>query len=291
MWTRHIYPRDAVAEAVVWTTGIRHPLRKHMLTFWVYELFVSQEYTVLAEALRRAWDKHCLPLEGGAACMAALDATDPTHVQSALFFLLRTPALPTPFPPPTATAEVAETSEDSSGRPDDSVVPSPKKWTPAQRRCLWEAVQDAKAHQRTERLYCLLGGLPPSVACQYMGWNGIAAAAAGIQHQLVVHGYVWPWRGYAVDLAKPCDRPVWPPVSEGRRSARRFALPKHLITDPLVPLPQGLATGCRVWKQMLDASDARTFYTASFPDDIPDEWSLQEIQKSHTHVEQCVSSL
>jgi hypothetical protein len=97
----------------------------------------------------------------------------------------------------------------------------------------------------------------------------------------------------------------------GRRSARQYAIPDGALTSDTtrgalptkytniadIREPMGLlAEGCRFWKMAIQAAgitmtgDAvcfpdddvlENFYEQYFPDDIPDEWSAEDQQKSH----------
>jgi hypothetical protein len=94
----------------------------------------------------------------------------------------------------------------------------------------------------------------------------------------------------------------WPTVrGEGMRAARLFAIPRPIQakTPPMHGGPEGILDGaCGFWKrvcseygigegmQFFTGGDdaAEEFYAEFFADDIPDEWSAAEREKSHNGV-------
>jgi hypothetical protein len=189
----------------------------------------------------------------------------------------------------------------------------PAKWTAEQRLCLAIAVADAVKHRRCTRLYRLLAGLPHKIALQYLGALKITVGDdEGFQHVLTNRlGFPWISSDPLLDVGGSLK---WPDLPVGTLAARRFALPKGLVSkEPLEPSGFGVLGGCRVWQEALDkhgidreasvaqgrlvfrgsacgstsnsacnSDDAfEAFYAEFFADDIPDEWSATEKAKSH----------
>ena len=110
---------------------------------------------------------------------------------------------------------------------------------------------------------------------------------------------------YCVPKAKKwCD--LWDSWNKqiGRRAARLYAIPEAALTPTTTrgSLPRKytniadirepvalLSEGCTFWKEVMmesgghfkDDDSLEKFYATYFPDDIPDEWSLADQQKSH----------
>ena len=69
----------------------------------------------------------------------------------------------------------------------------------------------------------------------------------------------------------------------GRKAARLYHIPSvisgHLVSQ-LHDVEKGIK-GCPFWDDVLNEKDTDTFYNTYFPDDIPDEWSAKDKEKSH----------
>lgn len=268
MITRHFYHRDAVADALVLAAGaFRDPLRKQKLAFWSYELVLSEEWDILYETLEKAVLKHGYPLS--ALKDLRTDRQNMDLLRTVVQSLQSLCALPSPYPTPPASE--------------------------ADRR---RAVADAVRHGRTERILRLVAGLAPKEVADILGIP--YKSGMGVLYMLGLSGLptlVCP------PACPPAWPPVWPPtLPVGRLSARLFSLPKHLLVQkPLHPCGADLLeTGCAFWRTRLAEfgcvlNDSRLgsrlvfptddameeFYGLYFPDDIPDEWSVQERAKSH----------
>ncbi len=262
MLTRNFYPREGVGEALLlsFSFASRDPLRKQKSVYWAYELIQSEEEEYLWEILKKVVEKY-----GCAKDQALWDAKQLLPLLTSLLSV----AWPTPYGPPA---------------PQDCAIPEglpevPVAWTVQQRARLWWAVQDAKRHQRPERLLRLLGSLPISVAAQYLqtqkgGWRRMLEAVG------------CPWN----PVVRPGTPLEWP------RQTRLFALPKHLQSrTPLHPAGWSVWNGCRCWRRILaahgalgpgcfqDVEQEEAFYSTYFPQDLPDEWSPAELAKSHAN--------
>jgi len=69
----------------------------------------------------------------------------------------------------------------------------------------------------------------------------------------------------------------------GRKAARLYYIPSvisgHLISQ-LHDIEKGIK-GCPFWDDSLTEKNTDVFYNTYFPDDIPDEWTAKEKEKSH----------
>lgn len=289
MLTRHFYDRDAVAEALFTVLGQpKDPLRKPKALFWAHELVCSGEEEAARQVLDRVWLALGSPTYPLPSSFSLLEG---------LAHMLRSPVLPTPYPPPSSAS--AERAAVRAGALGLKTPAQPAKWTAEQRLCLAIAVKDAVKHRRGVRLYRLLAGLPHKIALQYLGFPKTPVGdGEGFQHVLTKRlGFPWISSDPLLD-GGPLK---WPDLPVGTLAARRFALPKGLVSkEPMEPSGFGVLGGCRVWQEALDkhgidretsvaqgslvfrSDDAfEAFYAEFFAEDIPDEWSAAEKAKSH----------
>ena len=276
------------------------------MLFWIYELFLSEEWEAIRDVCERAWSMFGYPCSEGVEALRAVKH-DPRSVPALLRFLeyIYRSAVVMPAPLTRAPQDaMVETATKAAEQPQRQTVTSslpsiPAEWTMNQRRRLWIAVKEAQRLQRAERLYQLLGAQPRAVAEAYTGIR--FECAGGIQHQ--EGGGVWTaFQTSAPSMKWPAE---WAP-GVGTRGARLFGLPKHLVAPrPMHPTGLDVLDGCAFWQRVLmehgvceEASRAATaeaswlvfrggddvteaFYNTYFPTDIPDEWSTAECEKSH----------
>lgn len=171
---------------------------------------------------------------------------------------------------------------------------SDETWT------LLHIIQNKKAGSSTLRQ--VLEGLQKNCT-ETMAWPARACALAAVcltPDQLTSSLYALP-TGLPTEIAT--ERQTWK-ENEGRRSRRVFEIPSDClmyITDrgrtmtyqednlaELRSLPSDVLRGCPFWDEQYeehkpDESDEgeEAFWSANFPDDIPDEWSLGDQKKSH----------
>ena len=275
-WTRHFYELEAVLEAFHTAAGaFKDPARKPKLAFWAYELWLSEEREELWGALRKAWWRWGEP---DAVIQEALEGPAVGVAEEVLLVILgslqsiRVP--PAAIPPP-------------RGVPAGTVW---AEWGAEAKEALRRAVRDAVIHGRTERVLRLLVAHPLRVAAEILGipykvGNGLLQllGVLGLRRGL----------GTAVSAA-------WPRIPVGRVGARLFCTRSSSGT-PMEPSGLAVVGGCAFWRRELAergcsvaASKERghlvfptedafeEFYGEFFPDDIPDEWSAAEREKSHS---------
>lgn len=293
-WTRNLYDLATVVEAIPFTTRqTKNPLRRLQLAFWVRELLVSEEYDRLREAMLAAW-MHAPPQAGGWDACTRL-CYEPLTEEAVLEFLgyLQFPVrclLPATLAPPPSTAAF----KPRAGEQPPAV---PTNWSESQRVVLWRAVREAWTRKNGERLWRLLGGLKPATVLAYL--PEITCSDATVQqYRKVGHGFqhVLAAAGLWAPLPAPAEKAVWP-----RGEGRLFAIPRpiHAHAPPMHAGPEGiLHEGCKWWQRIAGEWDislnkqgriefaggddaAEEFYAEYFPNDIPDEWSVQEREKSH----------
>jgi hypothetical protein len=258
MFTRHWYDRDSVGDALFQAAGAwRDPLRKQKLLFWTYELLLSEEEDYLWGILERvAWRW------GNATTVTALQSPNPLHF---LHVLLSLPA-PPPYDPPVAS--VAASAVEVPCEVNPAVPEKPAAWSSHQRTRLWLAVQNARSLGRSLRLLRLLGALAPAVAAEYLqvAWDG----KRGIYHMLEMVG--------CPVLPTSTPAPEWPKLALGRVAARLFSVPRSALANgPLDP-----RNGCAFWRRIWSTQPEETVWNTYFADDLPDEWPVGELAKSHT---------
>jgi hypothetical protein len=292
-WTRNLYDLATVEEAIPYVTRqTKNPLRKMQLAFWVRELFVSEEYDKLRETMLTAW-MHAPPQIGEQEAYARL-CSEPLTEEAVLNFLsyLQFPVmfrLPATLAPPPSTTFKPKTGEHPPAVPTN--------WSEPQRGILWRAVRDSWNRKNGERLFRLLGGLKPQTALAYL--PEITCSDANVQqYRRVGHGlqHVLAAAGLWAPLPAPAKKAVW-----SRSQGRLFAIPKAIRAHapPMHAGPEGiLHEGCKWWQRIADEwgislnkhgriefvggdDAAEEFYAEYFASDIPDEWSVQEREKSH----------
>ncbi len=299
MLTRHFYDAHTVQAAFLHAaTLFKHPLRRNLLIFWCYELWLSEEYDMISDILTSAF-LHCGIIHPGAVKAwrsASLNPRSSSALLEFLGFLTSSSALPPSYAPP---------SQDRSTTIDASVgIPKyPSAWTEAQRLVLLKAVHSAIQRNQGERVYRFLSGLPPTTALLYLPTSLIQKMDADL-----LGVYKQQKRGLSILLVQaglrwPCESPkavTWPKLEIGRLSARLFQIPRHLKRPTMAGSGVDLVEGCCVWKRVLAEygvdietskqkdqlifktdEQCEEFYGTYFPDDIPDEWSLVEYAKSH----------
>lgn len=297
-WTRNLYDLATVEEAIPFISKqTKNPLRKLQLAFWIRELFLSEEYDKLREAMLSAW-MHAPPQEGGWDAYERLCAE---HTEEAVLDFLGYLQFPikchlsaTLLPPPSAVTTVFKP------RMGETVPTIPTNWSESQRVVLWRAVRDAWKHRNGDRLYRLLGGLKPSTALAYIPETAaiVEGGDAVQQYRKIGHGlqHVLAAAGLWTLLPMPAEKSVWP-----RGEGRLFAIPRliHGHAPPMHAGPEGvLDNSCKWWRhvateygislnkqghlEFVGGDDAaEKFYAEHFADDIPDEWPAAEREKSH----------
>lgn len=299
MLTRHFYDAQTVQAAFLHAvTLFKHPLRRNLLLFWCYELWLSEEYNMISEMLQIAF-MHCGCIHPAAIKAWRSAITNPRSSSTLLEFLgflTSSSALPPSYGPPSA---------DRSAVVDISVgIPKyPSAWTEGQRSILLNAVYSAIRQNQGERVYRFLSGLPPTTALQYLPTSLIQKTDTdllglykqqkrGLSILLVQAGLRWPH-----EQPKPV---TWPKIEIGRLSARLFQIPRHLKRPTMTGSGLEILEGCRVWIRLLTEhgvdiqnskqknqllfqtdEECEEFYKTYFPDDIPDEWTDAEYLKSH----------
>jgi hypothetical protein len=295
-WTRNLYDLATVEEAIPFVTKqTKNPLRKLQLAFWVRELFVSEEYDKLREAMVAAWMSVAPPQAGGWEAYVRL-CSDPLTEEAVLDFLgyLQFPVkcrLPATLAPPSAASAVFKP------KAGETIPAIPTNWSESHRVVLWRAVRDALKHRNGERLYRLLGGLKPATVLAYL--PEIADVGDIVtQYRKVGHGLQHVMAAAGLWVLEPvlAERAVWP-----RGEGRLFAIPRpiHACAPPMHAGPEGVVDeACKWWRHAVTEwgislnnkghlefaggdDAAEKFYAEYFVGDIPDEWSVAEREKSH----------
>jgi hypothetical protein len=301
-WTRHWYDREAVAEALYSSILQKHPLRRQKILVWSHELFVSEEYDLLFSTLTRAW-LHFLYSPGCTEAWIAYTNSKNSE-ESVLKFLQYVVA-------PLQGNEFVQVSHKIPKIPKEYTNPIesdkipfvPDTWSSDQRAYAFHSVQNALKKRRAMQLTAMLVTMDADEAFSYIPHNDccpsdlitvVCKNKRGIQHVLGHMGYVWnQWMPTSV---------VWPARSIGSLSARVFCTPKrkHTMESSAVGILSGSAVWQRIMKEssvnlkeslrqkrlVFDAIESEErFYSVYFPDDIPDEWTAEEIAKSHKQVQ------
>jgi hypothetical protein len=290
--TRHLYDKHSVQKALLSATLQKHPLRKHYLAFWSHELYVSEEWALLGTTLAHAL-MYAPPSSTIHTVWQSWDPTSLSFVQKAvscLAFPLEKKQMPLPCKEPV----------DKPCSFQGTVPAKPEAWTENQRARLAQGVQRAFIHKHGEQVYRLLCTFPPQTALLYLTGvekvpkpllEAYKTTKRGLQHIVWFLGCHWN------ESVEP-DPVKFPTLQVGTRSARMFGIPAKYIHFPLHLGGFDVLRGCAFWQRVLTEHGVNrsasvdqlvfsteeameSFYKTYFPDDIPDEWSKEERQKSH----------
>lgn len=289
--TRHLYDKSSVQKALLSATLHKHPLRKHYIAFWSHELFVSEEWdslgTTLAHALLYAPPCHMIDQLWKQWNPRSLDFLQ--RAISCMAFPIEMRQLLSPYKEPL----------DKPCSFQGKIPTKPESWTVHQRSRLALGVQRAFKQKHGEQVYRLLSAFPPQTVFQYLPKEGIPkslleaykTSKRGLQHIVCALGCHWNMMFHPEPVKLPT-------LQLGRRSARMFGIPAKYIDYPLDLGGLDVLRGCAFWQRILTehgvnriasvhqlvfetAEATEDFYGTYFPDDIPDEWSKEERQKSH----------
>ncbi len=271
VWTRNFYDRDSVANALVSSIVYRHPLRKVHSLFWAHELWISEEIDVLQKSLTKAF-LQLAPFAQGIQKWKNLSTKKNSEFEILNFLgiLLAQPAL----------SEKQKPSESQFQNPNPRLS------------------EILKIAGRT-RTYLLLESLPVKESAALLPeWILKSADSAIVKvWKQTGKGLTWVTGIPTIPYQTP-SQIEWPKRSVGLLAARTFRCPKR--KHPFYPSPFGVFSGCIAWQRILKESGLlfeesrnaqalvfsspekeEAFYLQYFPDDIPDEWSIQEKEKGH----------
>jgi hypothetical protein len=307
MATRHFYEKDTVAAQLMWSLFNGEP---QTALAAANELLLSDEADYLFEFLALAWWLLPPAADQRQRLRAAAFAThDPVQLLQTLL-----PALgeKTPLPPPTPIPALPPPTE-GSVTPSATWTVWPAGWSARQAGKFWRALTDALAHGNWRRatfltlpiytqtaavssLLAALGAAKPL----WEAFDGVLfqpLAARVLEHVFAV-------------LAAPrvCEAvPSFTMPSAGGRTFRisLAALRCWGVAAPDIarlrgpPTQIGAADATAYWRNAVasvrgfnlqklmlfedwaSAEDIETFYAAHFPQDIPEEWTRDEKEKSH----------
>jgi hypothetical protein len=193
----------------------------------------------------------------------------------------------------------------------------PNGWTTGNAATVWKAVRDALAHSNYKRVMFLTAYLvkeQPNVIVDLLTALGVketlielleATAIPELRVRILNIAYaslVYTRREEA--KLNPVVEHILTSSPPLGRAGRNLAISANACAEWAVPIPQDsqfigpvtfLQNATSFWKNVLDTNSihiseelefpndeaVESFYTTYFPDDIPDEWSIQERQKSH----------
>jgi hypothetical protein len=312
--TRHLYSLDEVVSALQLCLRFR---RNDEASFWLWELVRSGETALAVQTLRQIW----LDFGGGryARVMLSCGPTTDTDwltllnttiqaieyagTSSSVPLLLRTVKGPRPGATP------AKGLKASIARPFTSTL-DPAEGMTRDQAGMWflalHATRDpVDAAWLIQAAAPILSAEAIWTALQHMGPIDPLIRAAPTTHPVSQIQYQITAMLLMMNHHDPPKRslilPRWSEYDQhlGRRAGRRFPIPAmalhagttrgQLPTDATniavlrVPTTH-LAEGCAFWRAALrkirDPS-SEAFHSTYFPDDIPDEWSADDQQKSH----------
>jgi hypothetical protein len=194
----------------------------------------------------------------------------------------------------------------------------PHEWTAGMANTVWKAVRDALAHKNYTRAMFLTAYLvhdQSNVIANLLTGLGVkkvlielleATTIPELRVRILNVAYaslVYTKREEA--NLNPVVEHILSTTLPLGRAGRNLAISANACAEWAVQIPQDaqfigpvtfLKNGTSFWRNVLDSHSVRigkelefpndddaveSFYTTYFPDDIPDEWSLQERQKSH----------
>ena len=194
----------------------------------------------------------------------------------------------------------------------------PHEWTAGMANTVWKAVRDALAHKNYTRAMLLTAYLvrdQSNAIANLLTALGVKKVLIELLEatvnpelrlrilNLAYASLVYTRREEA--NPNPVVEHILNTTLPLGRAGRNLAISANACAEWTVPIPQDsqfigpvtfLKNGTSFWRNVLDSSSIRigeelvfpndddaveSFYTTYFPDDIPDEWSIQERQKSH----------
>jgi hypothetical protein len=301
MATRHLYEMEDVAAHLLYAIAhgdgaqAAHAAR---------ELHASEEDELLYRLLTLAW----MLAPAGAYERAIADGFEARDTDAMLRALA---ACATPYElPPTKRAPRADPppADYDAPPPPPAWNRHPTGWTPAAAGALWHAIDESLRKHNPARAFRLTAqlivGNTVSLA-QLLTSVGIHAAYGELLLQTVYEPLCERILYHAIyaTTAPPVAPPVAPPA--GGKSGRVFKISADALaawsvrSKPLTrlmgaPLLVAADDACAYWRRLCrnvrvvddnlvfaDDDACETFYNTYFPDDIPDEWSVHEREKSH----------
>jgi hypothetical protein len=315
--TRHLYTLDEVVSALQLCLRFR---RSDETPFWLWELVRSNEAELAHQTLRQAWLDFgggwfapamlTAPPKTDTAWLQRLDtvvqAIELAGTASSIPLMTRTANTPRPGTTSTKGLRAA------AARAWVATL-APAEGMPRDQAALWYlALHGAIRAKNAVDVAWLLQAAAPVLSVEAIwaalqGDEAVRNAAtlhpvSQIQHQITAALLMMG----PTDMQEPTKRRAIPAdawvaydATLGRRTARRFPIPTMAlhsettrgrladtetnIDDLHNPIPH-LAKGCAFWRtELRKFPDTTTeeFHAAYFPDDIPDEWSAADQQKSH----------
>jgi hypothetical protein len=197
----------------------------------------------------------------------------------------------------------------------------PHGWTAGNANTVWKAVRDALAHNNYTRamfLTAYLANDQPHVIANLLAALGVqkvlielleATTIPELRVRILNLAYaslIYTTRTEA--KLNPVVEHILASSPPLGRAGRNLAISATACAEWAAPIPQDsqfigpvtfLKNGTSFWRNVLDTNSihiaeelefpndndaVESFYTTYFPDDIPDEWSIQERQKSHGFV-------
>lgn len=277
--TRHLYEIDEVISALT--------LQDDTALFWLWELVVSQE-----EELARSVLNLSIPETN---CWILL--FEYTKIVRGLLYTARKPTKQTYSRPDMATIFI-------SSLPSTTDVDEARE--------LWFGLDDACARKN---IIAATWFLKTTMLPSHTVWAALALIDPAIPQWSgpFTNQIAAIWKRYKRDPDIESNKAKWTLWNSmlGRRKARVYAIPEAALTPTTtrgslstkytniadIREPVGLLSdGCKFWQKTLQSAgitatdetvsfpndDAlEKFYAEFFPDDIPDEWSAADQQKSH----------
>lgn len=277
--TRHLYEIDEVVSALT--------LQDDTALFWLWELIVSRE-----EALARS----------------VLNLPDIPETDWVTLFAYATAAR-------SLLAKAQEPTKQRYSRPDLAtifILSLASTTDVKEARELWFGLDDACARKN---MMAATWFLKTTTLPSDSVWTALALIDPAIPQWSgpVTTQIAALWKRYKGDPDIEVNKTKWTLWNSllGRRKARVYAIPDTALTPTTtrgslptkytniadIREPVGLLSeGCKFWQETLQAAGITTtdetvsfpnddvlekFYEEFFPDDIPDEWSAADQQKSH----------
>jgi hypothetical protein len=315
--TRHLYSLDEVVSALQVCLRFR---RNDEAAFWLWELVRSDEPTLALQTLQQIWldfgggryaqeilaAKPTMDVDWLQLLSTTIQAIEHAGTASSVPLLLRTVKGPRPGTTPVKGLKAA------GARPFMAAL-DPAEGMTRDQAGMWFLALNAAIQATRDPVDAtwLIQAAAPILSAEAI-WTALqlihpidpVVRAAATPHPVSQIQYQLTAMLLMLNPRDPPKRPLclrWSDydIQLGRRAARKFPIPAmalhvgttrgQLPTDAtniaIVRVPKShLSEGCAFWRAALRKirdPNSEAFHAAYFPDDIPDEWSADDQQKSH----------
>lgn len=294
--TRHFYELDEVISALQYSLAAKFP----RAAFWLWELVVSEEFKLAYDTLLGAWVEHGNGLYAELMRPIPVLPREWTLLLRRIEIAINTSCIPTPHPVPYKTKSLAFLNALGPSA-DVSWFISLESAISERKIATIDKLLRTKEHYIWPSLglfhdFTILRELIPPECAPHAA--ACFLCSSQLQPPQSAPLYDSLWSDYYKNLGRRRGRAYAIPVEALHAGTTRGALSKtYTNIYELLDTEHLLYEGCAFWRRILSIYGAymnientiefptdelkEIFYETYFPDDIPDEWSRVEHEKSH----------